>query len=99
MRSLRNLAFVLFVLAGLGVAERTQALAEDWCPQSGCDCGWSDNHYIVDCWQVYDCQETYPSFCDDFYNACYNRLCAFVTSYSCEDFGGCWAECVCGIAQ
>lgn len=98
MRTVRNLAFVLFVLVGVFAVEKVQAF-DEFCPD-GCACGIKPgnfNTWQIDCWQVYDCQETYPNFCDDFFAFCYYEHCnGLVWGYECEDINGCYGECLCG---
>jgi hypothetical protein len=55
---------------------------------------------IVDCLEVYDCHETYPTFCEDAFDWCYNGpVCGGMPDwYSCEDYGGCYAECDCALS-
>jgi hypothetical protein len=94
MRLVRNVAFVGFVVS-VGAAKVSGVTP--FCPD-GCDCNWQSAPWtsVVDCYQVLNCEETYPTFCDDFEDAlvywCGDPT--LVGSWSCwgGPGGGCYGE-------
>ena len=112
MKTLRNLSFVILVVVAFGTNAIDLRAAPDPidCPEAyadGCECWgecWVPNaEYTVQCQEVYDCDETYPNFCADFMDACYefcwesSETLPWDTSCG-SDFGECNGTCACGTA-
>lgn len=107
---LRNL--VLSVLVVLMTAAVGKVSAATSCIE-GCACDpvweeWAQKWtFEVDCFEVFDCEETYPDFCDtsgaleawcSSQDGC-PSLGSWVFDYiepNCETTGACWGKCWCG---
>jgi hypothetical protein len=118
MRTLRNLSFVALIVTAFATNTVDVAAAPEpvGCPEAyadGCGCSGEclgmepfalNAYYEVSCTEVYDCETTYPDFCDDFMDACYDFCWDSSESLpwdtSCgSNFGECNGTCLCDTAS
>ena len=111
MTRYRNLLFVV-VLAAMALTTakaRAASYGLDGCYPGAAESVGVDFYKIpIDCYEVYDCEVTYPDFCTDplgdLWTLCFDEICNTINGWvfdhispspECENSGGCFGYCYC----